>query len=208
MSVPIVEPEQVIVTETAPPVVNVDTDPTDPPVPSLTERIKANIRYDEILTEQPNQAEQLGEIIRIICNTFTMNYKNGIVRMGDQQENIETVRQVFLNLRKEDILFFFDCFSTQTKEIKNIESFIRTSLFRNHSNMKAHKAIKEQTDKNKAELKKAQQEYKTPIRRNKFANFKGRERDFEDIMKKEYKLMMLELEEFEAEQAKKIKNVV
>jgi hypothetical protein len=104
---------------------------------TVLEKIKENIDWDE-LTSDNRDTELLDEICHVITATICTDFKEGWVSMGQERANAETVRSVFFKLTKDDIDYFFDCFSQQTEPIVKMAAYIRTSLFRNHGTISHH----------------------------------------------------------------------
>jgi len=147
------------------------------------ERIKANIDYDAIATERPEQKAFLDTIVKALTDGVTAHYSSGCMRMSGRQVPLVEIREVFFSLTKEDILDFFQHFSRQQKVVKKPDAFIRAALYNNKTTQsgKTLQLLNDQVAKNQAAAQKEAETKKASKGRNKFANFKGRDRDYAEL---------------------------
>ena len=146
-------------------------------------RIMNNIEYDALATERPEQQEFLDKIVKAITDGVTAHYSSGYMYMSGRQIPLLEIREVFFSLTKEDILEFFLHFSRQQKEVKKPEPFIRAALYNNKTTQSGRtlQLLNDQVAKNQAAARKESEAKQAGKRRNKFANFKPRERDYKEL---------------------------
>lgn len=99
------------------------------------EEIKINIDYEwwlEIFNSnsinKPNGSiEELNEILNVMVDVVCSDQQE--IRVGRQSIPHEVVKSRFLNIQQKDIEYLFDCFAANHTKIRNMKSYIITSLY-------------------------------------------------------------------------------
>ena len=104
----------------------------------VSEIIKKNLEYENLIAHYTVRQEILDEIVHVIVSTIVSEYKDGYISMGEARVPAEAVKSVFFKLNMLDIEYFIDCFNRQTKPVIKLTPYIRTSLFRNYGTLKHH----------------------------------------------------------------------
>ena len=91
------------------------------------EIIKANISYDYLLSDMPDDHDRLEEMLELLVETVctTKQY----VRVAGADVPTEAVRSRLLKLDMEHIKFVFSCLKENTTKIRNIKQYLLTTLY-------------------------------------------------------------------------------
>lgn len=87
--------------------------------------IKENIEYD-CLWEQYGR-ERMDEILELILETVCSPKK--FIRIGGDDFPVEVVKSRFLKLNSSHIQYVFDCIDRNTTKVRNIKSYLLTTLY-------------------------------------------------------------------------------
>lgn len=99
------------------------------------DEIKINIDYEwwlEIFNSnsinKPNGSiEELNEILNVMVDVVCSDLQE--IRVGRQSIPHEVVKSRFLNIQQKNIEYLFDCFAANHTKIRNMKSYIITSLY-------------------------------------------------------------------------------
>ncbi len=91
------------------------------------ERIKDNIDYDVLVSDDPDHADVLDEILDLIVDVVCTNTK--YIRVSGDDKPAETVRSQFLKLDSGHIKFVMNCLQENTTKIRNMRQYMIAALY-------------------------------------------------------------------------------
>ena len=89
------------------------------------EIIKENIDYDYLIMD--NSKDDIDEIVSILIDAVTS--QNEYIRIGGQDRAKESVKSQLLKLDYEHINYVLMCLNENTTKVRNIKSYLLTSLY-------------------------------------------------------------------------------
>lgn len=91
----------------------------------------------EILKQaHPYQVNELDEIFEIILDTVCSRRQT--IRIAGEDKPLEVVKSVFMKLDSSYIEYALDCLKTNTTEVRNIKSYILTTLYNSRFTMSSY----------------------------------------------------------------------
>lgn len=87
----------------------------------------ANIEYDRLITDSPEDKERIDEIVDLMLETMCTARKT--IRIAGDDYSAELVRERFSKLNGEHIRFALDCMQENTTKIRNMRQYMRAVLF-------------------------------------------------------------------------------
>jgi len=98
--------------------------------PEITKKMVADkICLSELIAEQPGKEEKISELYDIVCEVLTTDDADKI-RVAKKQLSAVSVKQKFLKLGKEHIIYVLDCLEKNGGNIKdNSKGYIITALY-------------------------------------------------------------------------------
>jgi len=160
--------------------------------------IQENISYGKYV-DRPAQLDAVDEIINcmldVICN------EGKTVRINGEQKSRALVKSQYLKLNNLDIEHVISRYKAQTHKIKYPHAYLKAMLFtvqqeRNHFNGNSANAheFKDTGENSPVKSDKKWVSSPTPKKRNRFANFAPRERDFAEIERIEMEYLLRSVE--------------
>lgn len=89
--------------------------------------IKEQFEYDSLRQQGSIDLDLADEIILIMADTICSTAKT--VRLGKQNIPTELMRSRFLSLNSEHLEYVIDCFKSNTSKVRNVRSYLLTSLY-------------------------------------------------------------------------------
>ena len=112
----------------------------------LKNQIKENIEYEYFVqTCGVGERELFEELYEIICDVILSKRKT--VRVGGEEYPAEIVKDRFLKLDYSHVQYVMECLSNTTTKIKNIRTYIITTLYNATSSINLYYQQKMQHDK-------------------------------------------------------------
>ena len=90
-------------------------------------QIKKNISYEVLAEESPDAAEEVDELVELMSDAVCVN--EPFVRVGGSEIPTEVVRERFLRLNSEHILYVMGCLRESSGKIHNIHHYLLTALY-------------------------------------------------------------------------------
>ena len=91
------------------------------------ELIKENIDYEVMISDDPDHADILEEILDLMVDVVCTNTK--YIRVSGDDKPAETVRSQFLKLDSGHIKFVMDCLRDNTTKIRNMRQYMIATLY-------------------------------------------------------------------------------
>ncbi len=91
------------------------------------EMIKANIDYDILLTDRPNDEETLEGYVEMMAEACCT--RRDFVHIGGNDIPSGAVKKRFLKLNREHIVYVLDCMKENTTLVRNIKAYILAALY-------------------------------------------------------------------------------
>lgn len=91
-------------------------------------QVKENIQYYDLLQVYPYKHDEITELLKIILSIL-MSDENSCTRINGQYVPIHLVKERMLELRYEHIQYVFECLDCINHKIKNIRSYLITTLY-------------------------------------------------------------------------------
>lgn len=98
--------------------------------------IKYTSGYDSLIIEHCFDKDMIDEIIEIIYEILNSNKET--IRVNGEDKPSELVKSRFSKINKEHISYILMCFNNTTSEIKNIRSYLITSLYNSISTINSY----------------------------------------------------------------------
>lgn len=133
--------------------------------------IKENIDYATL--KEKYDIDTINDIVDTMCDVMISNHKT--TRVNGQNISTELVKNAFMKLKMSNIEYALECLK-MTPKINNIRAYLITTLY--NSTKTRHLFY---TYAPASEVSKTKQEYSKPVKKNKFVNYKQRERDFKEL---------------------------
>ncbi len=95
---------------------------------SIETSIKQNIAYNDLIHMYPFRHDEINELVRIITSQFN-NIDDELIRINGKPLPAKLVKHRMMELRYEHIQYVFDSLDNVTHEIKNIRSYLITTLY-------------------------------------------------------------------------------
>lgn len=133
--------------------------------------IKENIDY--IKLKEKYDTDTINDIVDTMCDVMISNHKT--TRVNKQNISTELVKNTFMKLKMSNIEYTLECLK-MTPKINNIRAYLITTLY--NSTKTRHLFY---TYAPASEASKTKQNYSQPVKKNRFCNYKERERDFEEL---------------------------
>lgn len=99
-------------------------------------RLKEQFEYDAISQQGSVDITLADEIILIIADTICSSAKT--VRLGRQDVPTELMRSRFFSLNAEHLEYVIDCFKSNTSKVRNVRSYLLTSLYNAPTTLKSY----------------------------------------------------------------------
>ena len=90
-------------------------------------QIKKNISYEVLAEESLDAAEEVDELVELMSDAVCVN--EPFVRVGGSEIPTEVVRERFLRLNSEHILYVMGCMKVGSGKIHNIHQYLLTALY-------------------------------------------------------------------------------
>ncbi len=103
-------------------------------IKQYTEIVKENIEYDYLLSQY--HPDELDEVVAVMVDAITSSAD--VIRVGGRYIATETVKSRLLKLNSEHIGYVFDSLSSTTSNIKNMKSYLLTTLYNASMTMSTH----------------------------------------------------------------------
>lgn len=91
------------------------------------EIIKENIEYDILCQQYKFGIDELDEILELILEAVCTRRKT--IRINGDDKPAELVKSRFLKLENSHIEYVMDCLSNNTSDVRNIKSYLLTTIF-------------------------------------------------------------------------------
>lgn len=91
-------------------------------------RIKENIQYYDLMQSYPYKHDEITELLRIILSVLISDERE-LVRVNGKYLPSQLVKERMLDLRYEHIQYVFDSLNNISHKIKNIRSYLITTLY-------------------------------------------------------------------------------
>lgn len=89
--------------------------------------IKQNIEYDCLLERHPYDQEMIAGIFDLILETVLSKKKESVIAGSTYPSNL--VKSKFLKINYSQVEYVMDCLGKNTTKVRNIKSYLLTSLF-------------------------------------------------------------------------------
>ena len=96
-------------------------------IPSIVQRIKDQIGYEDLIVMEPNHKEMVDGIVDIITDVIISPKET--LQVGGEQKPAGVVKARFAKLGLEDISYVLLTMSENTTQIRNIMAYLRTTLY-------------------------------------------------------------------------------
>ena len=90
-------------------------------------QMKKNISYEVLAEESPTATEEVDELVELMSDAVCVN--EPFVRVGGSEIPTEVVRERFLRLNSEHILYVMGCMKVGSGKIHNIHQYLLTALY-------------------------------------------------------------------------------
>ena len=98
--------------------------------------VKEQIDYDYLLTCEKMDPDLIDCVVELIAEAYTSKEPETFI--ARERRSMEVVKERFLHLTSEHIIYVFDCMNATETEVKNIKQYLRAVLFNAPATMGAY----------------------------------------------------------------------